>query len=59
MTNYITPAEAARLAGVNPQVIYRLLREGQIPAIRVGRQWRIPADFLERQWNIAEKAAKA
>ena len=25
---------------VNPRTVYRLIKRGQIPAVRVGRQWR-------------------
>lgn len=37
----LTPEEAARYLRVNPQTVYRLLRGGNCPGVKVGRQWRI------------------
>jgi len=38
---------------VNARTLYRLIRSGELPAVRIGRQWRIrQSDFeawLERQ----------
>ena len=36
----LTPEEAARYLRVNPQTVYRLLRAGGLPGVKVGRQWR-------------------
>lgn len=37
----LTPEEAAEYLRVNPQTVYRRLREGFLPGAKVGRQWRI------------------
>jgi excisionase family DNA binding protein len=37
----LTPEEAARYLRVNPQTVYRLLRGGRCPGVKIGRQWRI------------------
>ncbi len=33
--------EAAELLRVSPMTIYRLIREGELQAIKVGWQWRV------------------
>ena len=43
----LTPEEAARYLRVNPQTVYRLLRGGRCPGVKVGRQWRIRKADLE------------
>jgi excisionase family DNA binding protein len=44
----LTPEEAARLLGLSPFTVRRLLRQGELPGRKVGkRQWRIPRADLE------------
>jgi excisionase family DNA binding protein len=38
---YYSLEEAAQILGVNYQLIYKLVRSGELPAIRVGRVYRI------------------
>jgi len=38
----LTPEEAAEWLRVTPDTIYRWLREGELPAIKLGRLYRIP-----------------
>ena len=42
-----TKKEAAEYLKINPQVMERYLRVGEIPAKKVGRQWRISRLALE------------
>lgn len=42
-----TAEEAAEYLKTNPQTIRRMLREGKIPAAKVGREWRIHKDALD------------
>lgn len=44
----LTPKEAAILAGVKPQTIYRLASTGRIRSVKVGRLVKIPREYLER-----------
>jgi putative molybdopterin biosynthesis protein len=45
-TVLLTPGEAARMAQVHRDTIYRLVDRGELRALHVGRQLRIdPADF--------------
>ena len=43
---YLSPAEAAELFGVKRETIYRHVRRGLLPAVRLGGSIRIPADAL-------------
>lgn len=46
---YVTAGDFAAQLGVSVQTVYRMLGEGALAAIRVGRQWRIDAPLsLER-----------
>lgn len=54
---YLTPQEVAELLRVSPAAIHRLLRRGDLPAVRVGRAWRVEDAELQRwlrrrrSWN--------
>ena len=43
----LTAAEAMDVLGVGKNTMYRLLKSGELPAVRIGRAWRIKADFIE------------
>ena len=43
----LTPEEAAQYLRVNPQTVYRLLRNGKLPGAKIGHQWRIRRADLE------------
>ena len=46
-TELLTVAEAAKQLKMNPQTIRRWIRNGQLPAIKLGqKEWRISADKL-------------
>lgn len=62
MANIKSPAELAAFLRtdevlgylkVNARTIYRLIRTGELPAVRIGRQWRFRRtdldDWLDRQ----------
>jgi excisionase family DNA binding protein len=44
---HYTPEEAYRAIGIGRTTMYRLLREGKIPAMRIGRKWLIPRSTVE------------
>jgi excisionase family DNA binding protein len=50
---FLTTEEVLGYLNITPRTIYRLIRNGELPAIRVGRQWRFRrADldlWVERQ----------
>jgi excisionase family DNA binding protein len=41
--------QAGKLLGLHPKTLQRLARQGNIPAIRMGRYWRFRASALN-QW---------
>lgn len=45
---FLTLGEVLRYLRVNPRTAYRLIRSGELPAIRIGRQWRIRRVDFER-----------
>ena len=44
---YLTTDEVLRYLNMKARTIHRLARQGQIPAVRVGRQWRFRRTELE------------
>lgn len=45
---FITVPQAAKMLAVHKQTLYRLVKEGRVPSIRVGRSVRISEDHLMR-----------
>ncbi len=50
---FLTTDEVLEYLKVNARTVYRLIKAGQLPAIRIGRQWRVRRSdldaWLERQ----------
>jgi excisionase family DNA binding protein len=44
----LTVSEAANLLGLRQSRVYTLIREGLLPAVRMGRQIRVSAGTLEK-----------
>jgi excisionase family DNA binding protein len=40
--------EAAALLGIGRNAAYEAVRNGEIPAIRIGKRWLVPVPALER-----------
>jgi excisionase family DNA binding protein len=49
----LTPEEAAGVLRVSPMTVRRLIRQGRLPAARVGGQYRLSSDALERVLTTA------
>ena len=49
--------ELAEYLRVHPSTIYRLLRHGTLPALRVGSDWRFSREAIDR-WRIAQLEPK-
>lgn len=47
MPSFLTTEEVLTYLKVTPRTIYRLIRTGELPAVRVGRQWRFRQDDLD------------
>lgn len=43
---FLSVDEVARQLRLEPRTVRRLIRRGEIPAVKVGKQWRVPADAL-------------
>ena len=43
----LTVAEVADLFRVSSMTVYRLIRNGELPAVRVGRSYRVSEDDLQ------------
>jgi excisionase family DNA binding protein len=50
---FLTTEEVLSCLKVNSRTIYRLIKSGELPAVRIGRQWRFRRsdldDWIERQ----------
>ncbi len=55
----MTPEEAAAYLRVNPQTVYRLLRRGTLPGVKIGRQWRIRRADLDAHFGAPRTAGPA
>lgn len=49
MENLLTVKEVAALLRVSAQTLYKMLEQGDIPAVKVGSQWRFERDKI-RDW---------
>jgi excisionase family DNA binding protein len=47
LKHMLTVKEVAALLRVSTQTLYKMLEQGQIPAVRVGSQWRFDRDKVE------------
>ncbi|WP_018157075.1 helix-turn-helix domain-containing protein [Demetria terragena] len=44
--SFMTVAEVAKLMRVSKMTVYRLVHNGDLPAVRVGRSFRVPEDAV-------------
>ena len=54
---YLTVEEIARRFGVNITTIYRLAKQGKLPAFKIGRQWRFSEARIEAWVEDHERLA--
>jgi excisionase family DNA binding protein len=51
---FLTVAEVASIMRVSKMTVYRLVHDGRLPAVRVGRSFRVPEqavhDYLQRAY---------
>jgi len=50
-TKVMTVREVAAYLSVHPSTIYRLLRQNQIPAFRIGSDWRFNVEVID-DWRL-------
>jgi excisionase family DNA binding protein len=57
LSSFLTTEEVLAYLKVTPRTIYRLIRTGELPAVRIGRQWRFRRQdldaWLDRQRHSA------
>jgi excisionase family DNA binding protein len=58
MVDLLTTAQVQDLLQVDRTTIYRMIEDGRLPAIRVGKQWRFPKADLNR-WLQTQGSAPA
>lgn len=49
MQNLLTVKELAALLRVSAQTLYKMLEQGEIPAVKIGSQWRFDREKI-RSW---------
>ena len=53
---FLTTEEVLAYLRITPRTVYRLIRSGELPALRIGRQWRFRRTdldaWLERQRTL-------
>lgn len=55
----LTPRQVQEMLGVGQRMTYRLLREGKIPSVRMGRLYRVPKSAVIDYLYSGEKSAGA
>ena len=55
---FLTTDDVLGYLRVNARTIYRLIRAGELPAVRIGRQWRIRRADLD-DWITHQRPAAA
>ena len=53
---FLTTEDVLGYLKVTPRTIYRLIRTGELPAVRIGRQWRFRRTDLD-EWLDRQRAA--
>jgi excisionase family DNA binding protein len=56
--HYLTVAEVALAMRVSNMTVYRLVHEGELPAVRFGKSYRVPAQAV-KEYLIATQHAAA
>ncbi len=53
--NLLTIKEVAHLLRLTPQTLYKMLKQGDIPAVKIGSQWRFDAEQV-RTWLLSRSS---
>ncbi|MFC8778842.1 helix-turn-helix domain-containing protein [Streptomyces nigra] len=57
--NFLTVAEAASILRISKMAVYRLVHDGALPAIRVGRTFRVPERAVREMATLHEQSDTA
>lgn len=52
---YLKPSEVARMFKVTKETVYRMIKRGELPAIRFGKSIRIDSNRLSEMFNNGQK----
>jgi excisionase family DNA binding protein len=52
---FLTIKDVADLLSVHPMTVYRLLKQGRLPGVRLGRIWRFSRQAMERWESDQER----
>jgi excisionase family DNA binding protein len=55
LQTFLTTEDVLGYLKVTPRTIYRLIRAGELPAVRIGRQWRFRQTDLD-EWLDRQRA---
>jgi len=55
---FLNTRQVARRLSINFHVVQRWMRDGTLPALKMGRAWRMPESELIRWMDNKKKAAK-
>ena len=55
---FLTTEDVLGYLKVTPRTIYRLIRTGELPAVRIGRQWRFRRTDLD-EWLDRQRADRS
>jgi excisionase family DNA binding protein len=58
MNDLLTVKEVAKLLRLSAQTLYKMLEQGEIPAMRIGKQWRFEASVV-KNWLESQGSASA
>lgn len=56
MSDLLTTKELQTLLGIDRKTVYRMLKDDQLPAVRVGGQWRFPREAIQHWIHPSEPA---
>ncbi len=56
-TRFLTVGEVAEMLRVSTMTVYRLIRQGEIPAVRVGKSYRLVKEDFDRY--LADRYTRA
>lgn len=48
MQKLLTVSETCEAIRMSATSVYRLIKRGELPALKIGESWRVPADELEK-----------
>jgi len=54
---FVSARQLAGYMDVVPRTIVRMIRDGALPGVKVGRSWRIPTDDARKAFSVETRAS--